>query len=85
MVRCTLWDSKKHKRRIKSQSVELNSDMTGEGKLAAAISAADDLQEFNDSHNNPEHAMPAEDIESVDGVSAESARGEQERQSLKTG
>ena len=84
MVRCTWWDSKRLKKRIKSKSAEFSSDMDNDDKLDAVLSAADELQEFYDTHNNLQNNMPAASEESDDGGSAESAHGEPVQKALKT-
>ena len=84
MVRCTWWDSKRLKKRIKSKSVEFSSDMDNDDKLDAVLSAADELQEFYDTRNNLQNNMPAASEESDDGGSAESAHGEPVQKALKT-
>ena len=51
-VRCYWWDSGKQRTRIKSIGVELCPHMDESAKLAASRTAADELQQFYDTHNN---------------------------------
>ena len=54
---------------------EFSSDMDDDDKLAAVLSAADEIQEFYDTHHNLKNNMPGD---SDDGGSAESAHCEPE-------
>ena len=76
-VRCYYWDSKKTRRRYKSMTVEISSDMSDEAKLVAARTSADACQEYYDAHHNRENNIPEpeQDPES-DGEPPESAHGE---------
>ena len=58
--------------------------MDNDDKLDAVLSAADELQEFYDTHNNLQNNMPAANEESDDGGSAESTHGEPVQKALKT-
>ena len=86
MVRCTWWDSKKSKKRIKSMGVEFSSDMDDKDKLAAVISVAGELQEFYDTNHDLQNNMPGpvQYRETDDGVSAESTHGEPVQKAAKT-